>query len=220
MVGISCGTNSDNCPDLGGCPSNQCPDFSIKKGDTYPFFKVSVSDCDGPLDLTDDDLSATASMWGKARLKTAINDTTTTLSFADNIGFTQIKAGDIIVMDRVRSPEKMLVVSFDETNYTITVDRGYSSTTAVSWAKGSKLKFFRFIDSDAALETVLEDIEQLDGTILKDQLMESRLVYDWVSGDTDSPGCFWMQFKLTNGTWIRSFPETSEGFLIKVYDSV
>jgi len=219
-AGLACG-NTTNCTDSSGCPTDQCPDFSIKRNDTFPFFKVAVSDCDGPLDLTDENLTVTASIWGKTKLKSAIDDSTTTIAFADNIGFDQIAVGDVIYMDRVRNTEKMAVESFDEEAYTITVERGYDGTTPSAWDKGDKLTFFRKVDEPASIETVLEDIEQLDGTILTDQLVESYLVYEWDESDTTNPGCYWLQFKLTNSddNWVRRFPETSDGFLIKIYDA-
>lgn len=219
-AGVACGTTT-NCVDTSGCPTDQCPDFSIKRNDTSPAFKVAVSDCDGPLDLTSEDLSVSVSMWGKAKLKVAIDDSETSIAFADNIGFNQVVAGDIIIMDRVRDAEKMLVESFDEDSYTITVERGYDGTNAQAWSKGDKLRFFRMIDEDASIETVLEDIEQLDGTVLEDQLVESYLRYDWTEDDTVAPGCFWLQFKLTNSDegWVRRFPDSSEGFLIKIHDA-
>ena len=167
-AGLACGTNS-NCIDSSGCPTDQCPDFSIKRNDTFPAFKVAVSDCDGPLDLTNEDLTLVASIWGKAKLKAAIDDAETSIAFADNIGFNQIAAGDIIIMDRVRDAEKMLVESFDEESYTITVERGYDGTNASAWSKGDKLRFFRAVDVDAVIETVLENIEQLRPVLLSRQ---------------------------------------------------
>lgn len=219
-TGVACGSNN-NCTDLSGCPSGQCPDFTIKRNDTFPAFKVAVTDCDGPLDLTNESLSVTVSFWGKSKLKTAIDESDDIIAFADNIGFDQLMVGDIIIMDRVRDTEKMLVLSFNEADFTINVERGYDSTTSSSWPKGNKLRFFRAIDVDGALETVTEDVEQLDGTILSDQIIESYLIYEWTANDTSSPGCFWLQFKLTNAddNWVRRFPESSEGFLIKIYDS-
>ena len=219
-VGVPCGT-SNSCPDSSGCPGDRCPDFTIKRRDTYPAFKVAVSDCDGPLDLTDENLSVSVSIWGNTKLKLEIDDAETEIAFADNIGFNQLIVGDVIIMDRVRDAEKMLVESFDEVAFTITVERGYDGTVASGWDKGAKLKFFRAIDVDATLETVVEDVEQLDGSVLTDQVMESYLVYEWSEEDTSAPGCFWLQFKLTNSDegWVRRFPESSEGFLIKINDA-
>ena len=242
-IGVPCGTNS-SCPDGSGCPGDRCPDFTLKRHDTHPAFKVAVSDCDGPLDLTSEDLSVSVSIWGNAKLKAAIDDADTEIAFADNIGFDQLMVGDIIIMDRVRLPEQMLVKAFDEDAKLIEVERGYNSTTASAWVKGAKLKFFRAIDAAGVIETTVEDVEQLDGTVLKDQVIDSFLVYEWAAVDTCTPGCFWLQFKLIkaqvesikaqgftddtftpddfgcalpDGTeWIRRFPESSDGFLIKI----
>jgi hypothetical protein len=191
-----CGGNSGGCPSEDGCPAGVCPDFTIRRHDTRPSFKVAVTDCDGPLDLTDENLAVEASIWAKGKLKTAMTSDSVTFSLADNIGFSQIMVGDIIVMDRTRLPEYMLVKAFDEENYVVGVQRGYNSTTASAWKKGTKLKIFRTLSGTASIETVLEDIPQIDGSTLRDQIMDTFLVYDWQPEDTCTPGCYWLEFKL------------------------
>jgi hypothetical protein len=190
-----CGS-SNNCPNEWGCPPGICPDFVIRRHDTRPIFKVAVSDCDGPLDLTDENLAVEISIWAKGRLKAELAADVNSFALADNIGFQQVMVGDIIIMDRTRLPEYMLVTAFDEDNHLIQVERGYNSTTPSVWKKGTKLKIFRVLNGSAAIETVLEDIPQVDGSILRDQLVESYLTYDWQAEDTCTPGCFWVEFKL------------------------
>jgi hypothetical protein len=129
-VSSSCGGNSLNCD------SSVCADFVIKRNDTRPSFKVSVSDCDGALDLTDENLVLEVNMWTNARLKTSIDSGDTYFRLADDIGFDQIMQNDIIVVDRPRLPEQMLVTGFDETNKLVQVQRGYHGTTAQSYKKG------------------------------------------------------------------------------------
>lgn len=192
---IPCGGNS-GCPSDDGCPQGVCPDFTIRRHDNRPSFKVAVTDCDGPLDLTGDNLAVEANIWAKAKLKTAITEDTLYFSLADNIGFNQIMVGDIIVMDRTRLPENMLVTAFDEENYLVSVQRGYNSTPISAWKKGTKLKIFRTLGGTASIETVLEDIPQIDGSILRDQIIDTFLVYDWQPEDTCTPGCYWLEFKL------------------------
>ena len=93
---------ASGCSDKFGCDPNVCPDFVIRRHDTKPPLKISVEDCDGPLDLRG--LVIEANMWALAKLKIAIDDTIDYFRLADDIGFEQIMVGDIIVMDRVRSP--------------------------------------------------------------------------------------------------------------------
>ena len=225
------------CPDEFGCIAGVCPDFTIKRHDTMPPFKVSVEDENGPLDLTD--LILEASMWAKAKLKKDITATDTWLQFADNIGFQQALVGDTIVFDRVRGPEHMLIIGFDETNKKVQVERAAHGTTASVWKKGTPLRVFRFISAPAVTEMVIEDIQQLDGTTLCDQLIESYLVYNWTATDTCVPGCFYLEFKLLSMdptnlivpsvtpecfsgvgvAWVRRFPVCGDGFLIKICDS-
>lgn len=225
------------CPDEFGCLPGVCPDFTTKRHDTLPPFKFSVSDESGPLDLTN--LVLEASMWAKAKLKKDITDSDTFIQLADNIGFQQILVGDTIAFDRVRSPEHMTVIGFDEANKKVEVERGVHNTTPSAWKKGTKIRIFRFISAAGTTEMVYEDIDQVDGTTLCDQLMESFLVYKWTANDTCVPGCFYLEFKLLSMdpnniivpsvtpvcfsgvgvSSVRRFPVCGDGFLIKICDS-
>ncbi len=189
-----CCTPSNVCPDPFGCPPNVCPDFQIKRHDTLPPFRVSVNDCNGPLDLTG--AIAEASMWAKGRLKKAITATDTSFALADDIGFFQANVGDVIVIERIRNPEQLLVTGFDEDLKLIQVQRGYNGTVAGKYVKGQRLKIFRVLNGVAETHTALEDIPQLDGSVLKDVVTDSLLVYNWLPQDTCLPGCFWLEFKL------------------------
>ena len=188
---MSCNTT---CADLTGCPEGVCPDFIIRRHDTKPAFKVQVEDCDGPLDLTN--LVLEAALWAKAKIKTAITAEATYFGFADNIGFDQVMVGDIIIFDRPRLPEKMLVVAFDETNKLIQVQRGYHGTTPQAWKKGSSVRIMKFQGVAAQTEMLYQDILQLDGTVATDQLVTSFLIYEWNQNDTCLPGCYYLEFKL------------------------
>ncbi len=226
----NCGTTNI----CGDCPP--CPDFQIKQHDTRPPFKVAVEDENGPMDLTD--LVLEASMWIESKLKKDIDSDDTVIELAGNIGFDQILPNDIIIVDNPRSPEYMIIDGFDETNKTITVTRGYNATTARAWKKGTKLRIFRVFGGLGVTEMVYEDVQQADGCVLKDQLTESVLVYEWNPNDTCAAGCFSLEFKLIKMTdtpsvtpsaisvcsigegveWVRRFPVCGE-FVIKVCDS-
>jgi len=197
-IGYSSSSSTTACPDQYGCVSGVCPDFVIRRHDTKPQFKVKVEDCDGPLDLAN--LVVEASMWAKAKLKTAMDDNDTVLAFADNIGFGQVMIGDILLMDQGRLPEKMLVVSFDEVNRLIHVQRGYHGTPIQTWKRGSSLRILKFTNATANGEMLYQDIVELDGTINKDVLIDSFLVYDWHTADTCLPGCYYIEFKLMKMT--------------------
>lgn len=237
---ISCNIASTGCTDLYGCSTSLCADFVIKRHDTKPDFKLNIEDCDGPLDLTD--LIAEATMWAKAKLKTTIDISDTSISFADGIGFNQVMINDVIVLDRPRSPEKLLVTGFDENEKTIFVERGYEGTTPQEWKKGTSVKIMKFINSTSVTEMLYEDVEQMDGTKVS-TLMESFLIYEWGQYDTCLPGCYYLEFKLMKPTdtpmpitspnivesygcglptdieWIRRFPSNSEGFKIQIFDT-
>ena len=122
-------------------------------------------------------------------------DPSLSLSLADNIGFEQVMVGDVIIMERARRPEHMLVKAFDETNSLISVQRSYNDTEAFAWKKGSKLKIFRVLNSSADVELVFEDVIQVDGTS-KSTLVEADVLYEWKANDTCLSGCYLFEFKL------------------------
>jgi hypothetical protein len=135
-------------------------------------------------------------MWAKAKLKTAITADDTYFGLADNIGFEQVLPGDIIVVDKPRAPEQMIVTEFDEANKLIQVLRGYNGSVIGSLAKGTGIRIFRVLNSVASTEMVKEDITQVDGTVTKNVITRSSLVYEWLPNDTCLPGCYWLEFKL------------------------
>ena len=224
IVGLNNYQTASSCPSQDGCPSGICPDFTIKRHDTKPAFKVLVEDCDGPLDLTDQNLVLEANIWCKAKLKKDIGLSDNYFALSDNIGFNQIMTGDIIIFDRVRLPEFMLVLGFDETNKLIEVQRGYRGTIPSVWKKGSCMRIFRTMNATASIETVLKDVDNNqtsacggvklsqdagplghrhhhrrrhdDDVITKDMIEVTYLVYNWNPSDTCTPGCYWMEFKL------------------------
>lgn len=224
------------CPDKFGCPPDQCPDFTIKQHDTKPFFKVNVEEDSEPMDLTG--LVLEASMWANAKLKRDITEDDTSIALVADIGYYQILVDDIILMDRVRSPEYMKVTGFDEANKLVYVERGFNGSTPSEWKKGTVIKIFRIMNAPAVTEMVYDDIIELDGTKKCDVLIESYFVYEWNPNDTCVPGCFWFEFKLlkmVEGSvaipsttpmcsmgvgveWVRRFPNCGS-FLIKICQS-
>lgn len=188
----SCATQS-SCVDKFGCPKNQCPDFILKRHDTGPVLKVSVEDCDGPIDVTDGTVKVT--MYAKSKLKKAITDTDFTIAFADDIGFEQVNAGDILIFPHTRSPEVMYANEFDEINKTIGVSRGHSGTTARAWKLGTALNIIRINRSNGEVETVTESKVQIDGTT-KTVTTKSYIKYTMAPQDALLPGCYWLEFTL------------------------
>lgn len=215
----SCNTQSE-CPDEYGCPNGVCPDFVIRRHDTRPPFKVCVQDCDGPMDLRG--LIVEANMWANAKLKSNLDNASNYFQLADNIGFNQVMIGDIIVVDQVRLPEHMLVTGFDEHNKLIQVQRAYHGTQAGYYKKGTKLRIFRIMNSPALTEMVLEDIQTVEGTVEKDVIQSSYLIYEWNANDTCLPGCYWLEFKvlkmidvvwyLPGGNWVGNKFKHIDGF--------
>ena len=213
--------SQNSCPSKDGCPTDgTCPDFIIRRHDTKPPLKVSIEDCNGPMDFRG--LVIEANMWALAKLKSSIIETDEYFRLADDIGFEQVMVGDIIVMDRVRSPEKMLVLAFDEDNKLIKVQRGYHGTSPSKWKKGTTMRIFRVLSAPAEAEMLFEDRTNPDGTVDKNTISASYLVYDWQPEDTCLPGCYWFEFKvlkmidvvfyLPGGNWTGEIFQDDRGY--------
>lgn len=208
------------CLSKDGCPKDRCPDFVIRRHDTKPPFKVQVEDCEGSFDLQG--LVIEVNMWALAKLKSNISESDTYFRLADDIGFEQVMVGDIIVVDRVRLPERMLVIAFDEANKLIQVQRGYHGTTASAWTRGQTIRIFRVLNATAQAEIVYEDVRQVDGILEKDVLVGSYLIYEWQPEDTCLPGCYWLEFKvikmidvvwyLPGGNWVGEYHTHTDDF--------
>ena len=191
-IGIACGGQT-NCLDKFGC--GECPDFTIKRHDTKPEFKVLIEDCSGFVDFNDESYAVEVNMWAKARIKTAITSDDEYFALADNIGFEQMMVDDIIVVDRIRLPERMRVLGFDETHRLVKVLRGIQGTDPGNYSKGMAIRIFRTVNATAQWQMDYEDVIQADGTT-KNELTGSFLVYNWNSRDTCLPGCYVLEFKL------------------------
>ena len=187
---------TQRCSSSSPCSSTATADYSIKRHDTKPPFRVKVEDCNGPMDLRDPSLVLEANIWFKTKLKDTITTTDTYFRFIDNIGFEQVLGGDIIVMNRPRMPEHMLVTAIDEDNHLVQVSRGYNGTSVANWKKGQEILVFREMNVPATIESVLDDIVQMDGSVLQNQLVETYLVFDFSEICTCLAGCFLLEFKL------------------------
>jgi hypothetical protein len=224
-LGIGC-SQSVGCSGTDGCPDGVKPDFCIKRNDTSPSFKVSMEDCDGVVDLAGN-FVLEVNIWVKSKLKKAIDASSVEINFADNIGFDQIKQNNIISMNRPRNPEKMIITGIDEVDKKILVNRAYDGTMAQAWPKGSELRIFRAVNVQAEIESVHEDVANNDdGTIEKNKLIQTFLVYNFTEDTSCLPGCYWLEFKLTELNEdlsgivsTRRFPSEGEGFLIRIIDS-
>jgi hypothetical protein len=191
---MGCNNNNTGCVDQFNCSSNVIPDFAIKRHDTNPAFEVIIQDCTAPIDLTNTVLEV--SMWAKGKLKKDLLQSDTYFALADNIGFQQAAVGDIIVIDKVRSPEQMLITGFDENNNLIQVQRGYHGTPIYPYSRGTKLRIFRVLNAVGQTEMTLNNVLNVDGTVTQNVLTESKLAYNWSANDTCLPGCYLLEFKL------------------------
>ena len=212
-------TTTANCQN--SCDS-ACADFTIKRHDTYPPFRVSAEDCAGALDLSDPNLVLEASMWTSAKLKADLTNNPTdpdyqVFQLAGNRGFDQIMVGDIIVMAQARLPEQMLIIGFDEADKYIYVQRGYHGTTVAAWKKGTYMKIFRMLNAQppqTAIEQRFGDDLGIDGSIHRNVPLGTYLVCNWIANDTCLAGCYMLEFKLLKMTsttttvpsWVPPWP--------------
>lgn len=224
-IGVGCGPASAGCGGAGDCPAP--PDLCIKRHDTRPPLKISMADCDGPVDLTEDGLVLEASMWFDAKLKSELDPSDTELRFADDIGFQSVSVGDVVSTPQSRSPEMMLVTAVDEAERKVVVARGHEGTTPQSWPKGSPLSVFRFRGLAGSIESVFEEAESLDGTV-SETLADTLLVFDWSAPQTSLPGCYWLEFKIVKLVpgpggdevgWVKRVPLSAPGFMVRIVDS-
>jgi len=197
-IGVPQDWNVTQNPCVIGTCSNVAVDYTIKRHDTKPPFKVKIEDCNGALDLRDPNFVLEANIWFDTMLRDPITnvDTDNYFRFIDNVGFDQVLVGDIIATTRPRDPEYMLVTAFDEDNKLVQVQRGYNGTPISSWKKGQALLVFREMSAPAIIESVIEDITGMDGTTLPNQLTETYLVYEFSTICTCLPGCYRLEFKL------------------------
>jgi len=222
-LGVGCGSVSAGCDQAGDCPAP--PDLCIKRHDTRPHFRVSLSDCDGPVELQEDGVTLEASMWFDAKLKADIDDSSVQLQFADNVGFDSVMVGDVISTSSVRSSESMLVTGVDEPSMSVQVSRGHEGTSPRSWKKGTALFVFRFRDEPAQIESVYEESEAVDGSVTE-SLVDTVLQFQWSGSQTSVPGCYWIEFKILKISpetgsveWVKRVPLGSPGFMVRVVDS-
>lgn len=222
-LGVGCNSTSSECQGSKDCPG--VPDLCIKRRDNRPSLKISMTDCDGVVDLSDENLVLEASMWFDAKLKSQMDESGTEFSFADNVGFDQIIEGDIVITGRARDPEKMLVTSINESARSVSVQRAHLGTNAQVWPKGTTLRVFRFIDQPGQIESVFDDVTQADGNTTN-ELTDTFLVFNWTENHTSMPGCYWLEFKLimispSTGQveWTKRIPLSADGFVINIIDS-
>lgn len=223
--GVGCGSAGSNCRNSGDCTNS--PDLCIKRHDTRPHLKIAMSDCDGPIDLSEEGVVVEASMWFDAKLKAEVQAATSQIRFADDIGFESVSVGDVVSTPKSREPEMMLVTAVDEESKTLTVSRGHGGTLARTWSKGTEFAVFRFRDEPAKIESVFEESEAIDGSV-SENLTETLLVFEWEQAHTSFPGCYWLEFKILKISsssssdsvdWIKRIPLSYPGFTIKIVDS-
>ena len=188
--------------------------FSMKKNDTCPSYSIQIYDPETGNLASYENWTVKVNMYYVSYLKTDIQDDTMTISLLGNLNLDQIKVGDIIKPTSLDQSvdEEMLITAMDVNNKTITVTRGYDSTTATSFKKKSKLIFYRIFEKDGYVDSEYEEDEN-DELSDDEELDYSLIKYDWNPEDTTHAGIYCLEFKISqvvdSTTKTRSFPSSS-----------
>jgi len=207
---------------MSNCNNSQNYDFVIKRNSTQPSVRLKIYDCDmSPIDLTGKEI--TVNMWSNAKLKKNISESDMEISFADNTGLNTVVPDDVLLF---KSPSDHELVQVSEiVDNTIVVTRGYFDTTPNIWKKGTNIKIIKIANSSATYDLVREDVMKINGTVEKNVLVESYLVYNWFVDDTRVPGQYYFEFKVVERnesdetTSSRKYPEEKEGISINILDN-
>lgn len=199
--------------------NNQQYDLIIKRGDTKPPVVYVMPDCDD-IDLSDEAIQITVSMWSKANLSSKISSLDTNIKFKNNYNITSVSLDNYILLKKYNSFEYIKVIEVNHDS--IIVTRAELSSDSRDWEKGSDLKIIKLLDVEGDKEILYNDIIDLNGQTQK-MVSARRLIYNWVEGDTVKPGDYFMEFKVSKFDgpsllWSRKFPLVEEGIKIQITD--
>jgi hypothetical protein len=192
-------------------------DYIIKKNDTMPYIKYNIKGCD-ELDLSEDGISVTASMWSTSSLKNKINEDETFLMFKNNYNLEAVEEGDYILIKKLNKSEHTLCEEVYDNG--VRVQRAQLSSEATSFGRGDKIQIIKFYEVEAEKEIEYNNSIDLNGKE-KEEVSSQNLVYKWREGNTSSPGEFFLEFKVSKIVedeiiWTKKYPSTKEGISIKI----
>jgi hypothetical protein len=192
----------------------------IKKGDTCPIFKIMISDPETGSPVSFLNWEVQIFMWFNSFIGSEIDDISdeVTFSLLGNKNFCQIKVGDIIRFEDCNQNivEFMEVESIDSDNFTITATRGdFDDVPSIPFThfKKDSVTFYRIFEKNGFIDSIFEDNSD---TADIDERDYSVIAYQWDSEDTSHRGEYLLEFKVTDGDLIRTFPLNSEGFCIQI----
>jgi hypothetical protein len=154
---------------------------TLKRHDTAPSVELLVYESDGttPKDLSG--YTATFSMGAKTSLPNEVAEPTDpfTVTFPNKTWVQTVRVGDECRIESNVSDEILTVSAVDYQTGEVTFDRGVSP--AAYYPRGATVWFLK-LQTQPAL---------VDGDD------NNKLVYEWVTGDTDRTGVFWGEFEVT-----------------------
>jgi uncharacterized membrane protein len=192
-------------------------DYTIKKNDTKPFIKYLIEKCED-IDLSEENLIITASMWADSTLKNKLTNIDEYLELKNNYNLEAVKQGDYILIKKFNTSEHVIVSSIEETK--INIQRAQLDSTAQNWIKGNEIKIIKFYEVEAEKEIEYNTSLNVKGE--EETLPSSQnLIYKWQEGDTSSSGVFFLEFKVSKvdgeeTLWIKKIPSHKEGISIKI----
>jgi hypothetical protein len=192
-------------------------DYTIKKNDTKPFIKYLIEKCED-IDLSEENLIITASMWADSTLKNKLTNIDEYLELKNNYNLESVKQGDYILIKKFNTSEHIVVSSIEETK--INIQRAQLDSIAQNWVKGNEIKIIKFYEVEAEKEIEYNTTLNVKGE--EETLPSSQsLVYKWQDGDTSSSGVFFLEFKVSKidgaeTLWTKKIPSNKEGISIKI----
>jgi hypothetical protein len=192
-------------------------DYIIKKNDTMPYIRYNLKGCD-ELDINDEEIFVSASMWSISFLKNKISDNETFLAFKNNYNLESIKEGNYLLAKKINKSENMLVI--ETTDEGVFVQRAELGSLATNFNRGDKINIIKFYEVEAEKEIEYNDYIDLKGE-KKEKVSSQNLLYRLREGDTSFPGEYFLEFKISkineHGTiWTRKYPSHKEGISIKI----
>jgi len=196
---------------------NEVFDYIIKKNDTKPDIIYTIKECDN-IDLEEEGLIVTASMWANSNLKNKILADSTYLELKNNYNLESIQENNLILIKKYNFFEYLEVSSLDYNK--VNINRAQAGSSSRVGEKGNEIKIIKFLELEATKDIQYNTKIELNGETSNVKSMQN-LIYEWKENQTSSPGEFFIEFKISkilNGEilWTKKFPSEKEGISIKI----
>lgn len=195
-------------------------DYIIKRNDTFPPILYNLPECE-EINLDQQEISVTASMWSNSNLAFELNDTNINIKLKNNYNISTVSVDDYILIKKNNFFEYFKVVSINSDE--LEVLRAQLGSVARNWQKSNQIKIIKIFDIEAEKQILYNDSINLNGQT-ENIVSSQNLIYNWADGDTSSPGEYFLEFKVSkikNGVveWTKKFPGKEEGIKVQIIDN-